>query len=136
MTLVFIPKLESKQLHLSMEDSTIFLSVLGLTNFISRLVVGWVCQKKMACPLILHCLGLLGSSVCLILYHFITNYWLMAAAVAIQGVAQVWLLIQILSLYFSIKASQNRRGSTQFRVSDHLGSTTSHPWLASICPHD
>ena len=107
-TLVFIPKLESKQLDLSMEDSTIFLSVMGLTNFIGRLVVGWICQKKMACPLIIHCLGHLGSSVCLILYHFITNYWLMAAAVAIQGVAQVWLLQYSFHLFtFSIEAFQN-----------------------------
>ena len=91
-----------------MEDSTIFLSVMGLTNFIGRLVVGWICQKKMACPLILHCLGHLGSSVCLILYHFITNYWLMAAAVAIQGVAQVWLLeYNSYLLTFSIEASKN-----------------------------
>ena len=106
--MVFIPKLESKQLDLSMEDSTIFLSVLGLTNFIGRLVVGCICQKKMACPLILHCLGHLGSSVCLILYHFITNYWLMAAAVAIQGVAQVWLLQYSFHLFPFLKRSLSK----------------------------
>ena len=27
-------------------------------------------------------------------------------------------------------------GSIVSRVSAHLGGTTSHPWLASICPHD
>ena len=88
--MMFVPKLGTEQLGVSLEAGSSLLAILGVTNFIARFLVGFISQKNVASPVTLQFLGRLGCSLCAMSYHFINTYWLMATVVGVQGIAKAF----------------------------------------------
>ena len=86
--MMFVPKLGTEQLEMSLEAGSSLLAILGVTNFIARFLVGFISQKNVASPVTLQFLGRIICSLCAITYHFINTYWLMAPVVGVQGIAK------------------------------------------------
>ena len=87
---MFVPKLGTEQLGVSLEAGSSLLAILGMTNFIARFLVGFISQKNVASPVTLQFLGRVGCSLCAVSYHFINTYWLMATVVGVQGIAKAF----------------------------------------------
>ena len=88
--MMFVPKLGTEQLGVSLEAGSSLLAILGVTNFIARFLVGFISQKNVASPVTLQFLGRIICSLCVITYHFINTYWLMAPVVGLQGIAKAF----------------------------------------------
>ena len=87
---MFVPKLGTEQLGVSLESGSSLLAILGVTNLIARFIVGFISQKNVASPVTLQFLGRVGCSLCAMSYHFINTYWLMATVVGVQGIAKAF----------------------------------------------
>ena len=87
---MFVPKLGTEQLGVSLESGSSLLAILGVTNFIARFIVGFISQKNLASPVTLQFFGRIGCSMCATSYHFINTYWLMASVVGVQGIAKAF----------------------------------------------
>ena len=55
--MMFVPKLGTEQLEMSLEAGSSLLAILGVTNFIARFLVGFISQKNVASPVTLQFLG-------------------------------------------------------------------------------
>ena len=88
--MMFVPKLGTEQLGVSLEAGSSLMAALGITNFLARFVVGFLCQKNMVSPVTIQLWGRIGCSLCAISYNFIHDYWLMTLVVGVQGLAKAF----------------------------------------------
>ena len=81
----FSPKMSQDLLKTTSYESKLLLSLLGAFNFIGRVTMGWMADKKSVSPVLAFGLACIGCGLCTISYPFIRSYEVMAGAVSLYG---------------------------------------------------
>jgi len=71
---MYLPSLVKTNLQSSEEEAALVLSVIGIFNTLGRVLTGWVADQPWADALILTSTSLVLSSVCVVVFPFITSY--------------------------------------------------------------
>ena len=64
--------------------------MLGIIGILSRVLIGWLANKKWVDPLLLYFLGMVGGVICNLIYPLANSYWLMAAITGV--ISFIWAL--------------------------------------------